>query len=253
LFLLKKLIGPLLFPHSVFLGLLGIGVLILWFSSKRKLARILVTISAVGFFFLSYPNMWKGLVSEMEDRYPALDTSQTDLSGVRWVVVLGGGGTLTDRLPPTSQLSPPSQARFVEGIRIWKSISEAKLLLSGDSDAAIMQSATSLFGVPPGQVVIDSKSRDTEEQAVVIKGLVGTDRFVLVTSALHMPRSMGLFAKQGLAPIPAPADFLVKHEQRQRSLPGQMFLPNAAGGFRSDLLFHEWLGILWARLRGRIQ
>ena len=251
MFLFKKLVGPLLLPHSVFLVLLGVGVLMLWFSSKRRLSRILVTIAAVGFCLLSYPGVWSGLVGRMESKYPPLDIRRSDLSGIRWIVVLGGGGTMSDSLPATSQLSAPSQARLVEGIRILNSIPQAKLLVSGDSDGLITHGAARILGINPDQIVVEKKARDTEEQAMEIKSLVGQDRFVLVTSALHMPRSMGLFARQGMTPIAAPADFQIKPRQTP-SRPGEILLPTSQGGPIADSLFHEWLGILWAKLNGRI-
>ena len=252
MFLFKKLIGPLLAPYPLFLGLLGLGVLMLWFSSRRRFANILVTIAAAGFFLLSYPALWDGTIHSMESRHPPLAMRQTDLSGVQWVVVLGGGGIMTDSLPATSELSSPSLARLVEGIRIQKSIPHARLLVSGDSDGVMSREAAQMLGVDPAQIVLESKARDTEEQAMEIKSLVGNDRFVLVTSALHMLRSMGLFAKQGMTPIPAPADFFIKPRQHSRSRPGERFLPTSDGGPKADALFHEWLGIVWAKLNGRI-
>src|SRR5262245_21825398 len=134
MFLFKKLVGPLLLPHNVFLVLLGVGVLMLWFSTKRRLSKTLVTLAAVGFCLLSYPGLWSGLAGRMESKYPPLDIHRSDLSEIRWIVVLGGGGVMSDSLPATSQLSAPSQARLVEGIRILNSIPQAKLLVSGDSD-----------------------------------------------------------------------------------------------------------------------
>ena len=76
------------------------------------------------------------------------------------------------------------------------------------------------------------------------------DRFILVTSAIHMPRAMGLFANQGLAPIPAPADFLVKRGRLSYD-PG-MFYPKSGGVVEAESLIRESLGILWAKLRGRM-
>jgi len=256
MFLFKKIVGPLLFPHAIFLALLGIGVLLLWFSSKRRLAKILVTIAACGFLALSYPGTWRGAVVGMESRYPPLDIGRPDLAGIGWVVVLGGGGNFNASLPATSQMSPPSEARLVEGIRIQKSLPDAKLLVSGgsevpgESDALMMQDAARILGVSPQQIVIENTARDTPQQAEEIKRFVGSDRFILVTSALHMTRAMALFAKQGLAPIPAPADFYIK--RRYASFNAETFLPTSSGGPRADALFHEWLGILWEKLRGRI-
>ena len=67
-----------------------------------------------------------------------------------------------------------------------------------------------LLGVKPQDIVLESDSRDTADEAEIIAKMIGRERFILVTSAAHMPRSMALFKKRGLQPIPAPTDFLVR-------------------------------------------
>jgi uncharacterized SAM-binding protein YcdF (DUF218 family) len=248
MFLIKKILGALLLPHAIFLVLLVTGVLMLWFSAKRVVSKVLVTFAAMGFFFLSYPVTWDAAIERMENRYPPLDIRHTDLSGVRWVVVFGGGGRVDEHLPSTSQMSLISQARLVEGIRIWNTIPQAKFLVSGDTDALILQDSARILGVNPQQIVVDSISRDTEQQALEIKKIVGSDRMVLVTSALHMTRSMALFAKKGMTPIPAPTDFFIKGPQPIT----EIILPSSTGGTKAASLLHECLGILWAKLRHRI-
>jgi uncharacterized SAM-binding protein YcdF (DUF218 family) len=255
-FFFKKLVGPLLFPHSVLLALLGAGVLILWLGSRQRLGRKLVTIAAAGFFMLSYPVMWGGVMDWMDGNYPPLNLDQADLKGVDWVVVLGGGGASSSILPATAQLSAPSLARLVEGIRIHKALPEAKLLVSGGpglrkySDALTMQEAARILGVDPQKIVVEGKARDTEEEAVEIKGFVGNDRFVMITSAVHMPRAMALFAKQGMSPIAAPTDFYFGKGNNLSIL--DLILPTSAGAARIDAVFREFLGTTWSRLRGRI-
>jgi uncharacterized SAM-binding protein YcdF (DUF218 family) len=255
-FFFKKLVGPLLFPHAILLGLLGAGVLLLWLSSRQRLARKLITIAAGGFFLMSYPMIWGGVVGWMENGYPPLDLQRLDLKGIGWIVVLGGGGSLSPALPSTGQLSAPSLARLVEGIRIIKAIPDAKLLVSGGpglrqySDALTMQDAARILGVNPQQIVPEGKARDTEEEAVEIQRFVGSNRFIMVTSAVHMPRAMSLFAKQGMTPVPAPTDFYSRNGGNASIL--DIVLPTSSGGPRADAVFREFLGMVWVKLRGRI-
>src|SRR2546430_1662987 len=122
MFQLKKILGALLMPHTVFLALLGMGVLMLWFSSKRRLAQTIVTIAALGFFLLSYSGWWNFLVDRMEYQYPVLDSNRKDLEAIHWIVVFGGGGVKGESLPANSQLSPAGLARLTEGIRISRII-----------------------------------------------------------------------------------------------------------------------------------
>ena len=81
------------------------------------------------------------------------------------------------------------------------------------------------------------------------KKIVGDNKFILVTTASHMPRSMALFKKLGMQPIPAPTDHAMK--RRQGIHPG-VFFPNSGKIRNAELVFHEYLGLAWAKLRGQI-
>jgi uncharacterized SAM-binding protein YcdF (DUF218 family) len=98
-------------------------------------------------------------------------------------------------------------------------------------------------------VILESLSKDTKDEARLIKNIVGNDRFVLVTSASHMPRSMALFKKLGMQPIPAPTDYWVKERQ---GISPAMFFPSSNGLRKAERAFYEYLGLAWANLRGQI-
>jgi uncharacterized SAM-binding protein YcdF (DUF218 family) len=83
----------------------------------------------------------------------------------------------------------------------------------------------------------------------MIAKMIGRERFILVTSAAHMPRSMALFRKRGLEPIPAPADF--RAPETQSSGPSRFF-PGAGALGQTQTALHEYLGLAWAWLRGEI-
>jgi len=78
---------------------------------------------------------------------------------------------------------------------------------------------------------------------------VGNEKFILVTSASHMPRSMALFEKLDMQPIPAPTDYGVR--KRQGVSPG-MFFPSADNLRKAEKAFHEYLGLAWGKIRGQI-
>ena len=94
---------------------------------------------------------------------------------------------------------------------------------------------------------IEPLSRDTKDEARLMQKIVGRDRFVLVTSAAHMPRSMALFAKRGMRPVPAPTEYLAAESRGPAR-----FFPSADGLERAERAFHEYLGLAWAKLRGQI-
>ena len=76
-----------------------------------------------------------------------------------------------------------------------------------------------------------------------MKGLVGSEPFILVTSASHMPRSMVLFKSLGLNPIPAPTDF---HKAKFR---GFFVLPRFDAFDQSQRAMYEYIGMLWVKIR----
>ena len=112
-----------------------------------------------------------------------------------------------------------------------------------------MRSGPILSGVLKADRLLEPSSKDTKDQARLIKEIVGKDSFVMVTSAAHMPRSMALFEKQRMKPIPAPTGYGVK--QRERPSPG-MFLPSAHALLKAEVAVYEYLGMVWAKIRGEM-
>jgi len=99
------------------------------------------------------------------------------------------------------------------------------------------------------ELVLESESKDTKDQAALIKKIIGNDRFILVTSASHMARSMALFQSKGMNPIPAPIGYRVK--KREKISPA-MFFPSSKGIDKMEQVVYEYIGTVWARLRGQI-
>ncbi|MFH1952213.1 MAG: envelope biogenesis factor ElyC, partial [Pseudomonadota bacterium] len=218
MFLFKKIVGPLLLPVSVGLEVMLLGLFFLWFTRKQKAGKIIVTIGVGLFAVLGFSEFSDSLLRPLEYQYPpVLDSG--NIAGVKWVVILGGGHTSDPKLPVTSQIEEGTLARLVEGIRLHKMVPGSKLILSGGAafepvpNAKIMADVALILGVDESDIMLESESRDTKDEARLIKEMVGNERFVLVTSASHMPRSMALFRKQGMEPIPAPTGHWVKERQ----------------------------------------
>jgi uncharacterized SAM-binding protein YcdF (DUF218 family) len=116
-------------------------------------------------------------------------------------------------------------------------------------EAQIMAGLAHELGVNENDILIESKSKDTEDEAHFIKPIVNKDRFILVTSASHMPRSMAIFRKLGMNPVPAPTGHKVRNSQTLNPL---LFFPKAENLLKSESGMHEYLGMVWAKLRGQI-
>jgi len=254
MFLFKKIVAPLFFPVPLCLEILLLGLILLWFTKKQKAGKIVVSIGVGLTMIFSFGTFQDILLRSLENKYPPLINLQK-VDDVKWVVVLGGGHTSDPELPVTDQISKSSLSRLVEGIRIHRNLPVSKLILSGGGgfdpvpNARIMADVASVLGVNETDMILEPDSKDTKDEAVLIQKIVGNEKLILVTSASHMPRSMALFKKRGMQPIPAPTDHTIK--RRQRISPG-VFFP-ASGNIRNaERVFYEYLGLAWAKLRGQI-
>jgi uncharacterized SAM-binding protein YcdF (DUF218 family) len=244
MFLFKKLVGTLLTPLSLCLVLLLAGLALLWGTGRHKTGKILVGIGTLLLILASYPYLPQALLSPLEQSYlPLVSFDQMQSPGqvqepIKWIVVLGG-----------------DMDRTLEGLRLFRLLPGVKIIITGGpifgSRVGAMYSARICLnlGIKPEVMVLETGARDTEDEARLVRGIVGQDRLILVTSAFHMPRAMALFKKQGLDPVPAPTGFLLGDTFH---LNPWLFLPSAENLRNTELAVHEYLGLAWAWLRGKI-
>ena len=254
MFLIKKILSPLFFPTTLILGTLLLGLFLVSLTRRRRTGKIFVLIGVLLLGMLSYDGVSDRLLRPLEYQYPPL-LSLENIQNVKWIVVLGGGHSSDPKLPITSQISQNSLVRLVEGIRIHNRLPKSKVILSGGSvfekisNAQVLAEVAIAIGVKKQDLILEDVSKDTEDEARFIQQIVGQEQFILVTSASHMPRSIALFKRLGMHPIPAPTDHLVK--ECQKISPG-MFYPSANGLCKAERAFYEYLGLAWAKLRGAI-
>ncbi len=254
MYLLKKIIAPFFLPVPLCLEILLFGLFMLWFTRKQRVGKYLVTIGVILLILLSYTFVSRPFLKPLEYKYDSL-IDLKNYFDIEFVVVLGGGHETDPKVPITSQLTNASLVRLVEGIRIHNMLPESKLILSGGKgsdpvpNAKVMSDAAMVLGVDMSDVILESISRDTKDEARLVNEIVGENKFILVTSASHMPRSIALFRKLGMFPIPAPTDYWVK-ESKGGIIPG-MFFPSSGGLRMVERVFYEYLGLAWARLRGQ--
>ena len=254
MFLFKKIVAPLFFPLSLCLEMLLAGIFLLWFTRRQKTGKIIVSMGVVVLIALSYGAASETLLRPLEYKYPPM-TDVSVVLDIEWVVVLSGGSSSDTNLPITGRLSHASLVRLVEGIRIHRKLPKSKLILSGGgafntvAEAQKMADVAVILGVDSKDLILESESKDTKDQARLIHKIVGSNRFVLVTSASHMPRSMALFEKRGMRPTPAPIGHRIT--ERQKITPA-MFFPGAGRIEKVERAFYEYLGLVWAKFRGQI-
>jgi uncharacterized SAM-binding protein YcdF (DUF218 family) len=250
-FVLSKIFGFLAMPSNllVLLGVVGLAL------TRTRLARIgrrlaaatLILLALVG--ILPFGNV---LIEPLEDRFPPWDASRGAPTGI---VVLGGAldpdfvaargapdlNEAAERLTVIPQL-----AKRYPLARIVYSGGNARPFLDaavrGGSEAEYAGALIESFGVPNGRLTVEGRSRNTVENAIYSKALAAPqlgERWLLVTSAYHMPRAMGAFRKAGFEVEAYPVDY------RTRGVEDLLSFDDAASGLRrTDTAAHEWVGLL---------
>jgi len=252
MFLIKKFLTPLFYSLTVTVILLVIGIFLLLFTRRQKAGKILTAAGVLLILVLSIGPLPDMMLKPLEDRYPPLMLKTDGAPNVKWVVVLGGGVRTEPGLSLADRIAPNALVRLVEGIGIHRRLPGSKLILSGGSlygseqEAKVMETIAVTMKVPPEAIVLESKSRDTEEQTRLVCAIVGKEPFILVTSAFHMSRTMALFRRNGTLPIAAPVNRMTAVN---KGLYPSLFYPSAGGFSKADIAIHEYLGIGWLWLK----
>lgn len=241
MFYVKKLISQFLYPMPLNLTLIGIGLYLLWATTRQKAGKIIISV-AFGLLTIQSYGVLDNLLELLEQRYPCYRIHD---SSAEYIVVLGGGRAADDRLSITHQLSQAAIARLMEGIRIYTHQPGSKLVFSGEKTGEAMAKSAVALGVNEHDIIFDNHAKDTREEAETISKLIGKKPVILVTSASHLERAMGLFKAYGMVPYPAPADF---HIRKDPEIFVTDFFPKTIRLLRAEIAIHEYAGIAWNKI-----
>jgi len=253
LFVTKKVVSGLLNPVNTSLLLVVVGV-VWWRRRPQKKAGCLIVLLGCLYVLVSSLSVTSyGLISSVEALAgPPASSGDLSRQGVKFIVVLGGG-IRAGNVNPAGVASCDSLERLVEALRLWRQIPGSKLILSGGAYStkvvttgeAMAQVAREL-GVPEDAMILETRSWDTQDEAALLKPLLGSRPFALVTSASHMHRSLLTFRRLGMKPVPAPADFYA----RQFVVDFESFIPASQYLLLTQKALHELLGTCWLLLKG---
>jgi uncharacterized SAM-binding protein YcdF (DUF218 family) len=252
-FFLSKTLGILLLPVNF---LIGAGVFGAVASATRSavLGRRLLVASVVFLAICGFSPLGNWLLYPLEQRFPPWDAARGAPDGI---IVLGGSidpelsaatGRAVLRHSADRLVAAAALARQYPNARIVFSGGNANLVL--DDTAKEADYAISVFeslGIARERLTMERRSRNTGENAEFSKAIAnpkGGERWLLVTSAFHMPRSVGLFRKAGFAVEPYPVDWRVGGPAGLLR-----FSPILVEGLeRTDLAVREWAGLIayWA-------
>jgi uncharacterized SAM-binding protein YcdF (DUF218 family) len=243
--LLKDFLRPS--DISCVLALLTPGTIMLFVPGLARFGRRWLAAVVLLYLFLSSDLGAGVLARTLDGRYQPI-TSAAQAPGVHVVVLLGSGSiNLRASSRQLSVVSMGAGLRVLEAARLSDLLGGATVIASGgvtERDSAAAPESDALrralidVGVPADRIVLESESKNTHDEAVVIKRMLaerGVSDFVLVTSPLHMRRSMLTFEHEGMHPIASPSQLTT-----DRSAPRSRLAPNDLSLTISDGVVYEW-------------
>lgn len=254
---LSKLLPIFIYPLGLSCLLLILTFILIW-KKRSRLALIPITLTFLILFLGSSSWVSNAIVESLEFQY----ITQGDLPTADAIVVLGGA--TESALPPRPWIEIREEGdRVLYAGKLYRDRKAPRLILSGGrvdwrpsntSEAEDMAILLETMGVPRSAMLLESRSLNTRENAVYSQEIMKTEKIqkiLLVTSALHMPRSMLIFKKLGIDAIPAPTDY-TSVLSSQLTLEATILdtLPDADQMRRTSRALKEYIGILVYRLRG---
>jgi uncharacterized SAM-binding protein YcdF (DUF218 family) len=248
-----------LHAHVFLYGALALGIVGLWRTRPAIPRRRLlwVTIPFVLLSILCMPLVCYFFLGSLEWAYPPLTKRPPDVEAI---VVLAGYVRPPDELVPEPELGMNTYYRVQRASELYHEGKPCPIVVSGGSVqrgapgpscAEAMRARLLKLGVPSADIILEDRSQSTYENALECAQILRERRFtqvVLVTDATHLMRSELCFRKLGLDVIPCGSAY------RATALNPTLadFVPDPADFEVIDLVIHEWVGLAWYWLRGRI-
>ncbi len=254
-FVLSKVLGFFAIPSNLIMSIGLLGVLLLctrFVSAGRRLVVACVLLLAI----LGYSPIGNTLMLLLEQRFPAWDTTHGAPDGI---IVLGGAISPDVSAARNDVALNEAAERMTVVARLARRYPQARILFTGGDAALIFRDAAEAafvaplwesFGIAPDRIVVEDQSRNTVENAVFSKLIAqpkAGERWLLVTSAYHMPRAMGVFRAAGFAVEAYPADWRTRGPKDAL----RPFLSLGDGLRRTDTAAREWVGLAVYWLTGR--
>ena len=257
---LSKLLPLFLYPLGLACLLMLVALVTLWKRPRWAAAPIALALIVL----LVGSNAWvsRSLVRSLEWQ----NIPSAELPNAEAIVVLGGATKPAFPPRPSVDLSEEGD-RLLYGAQLYQQKKAPIIIVaggridwrgSGPSESADMAAILTQIGVPTEAILQEPLSLNTYENAVNVRKILdarGIRRVLLVTSAMHMPRSLLIFKRQGIAAIPAPTDFYVTDnelEEPQNSPQATLLnlIPDAKQLDNFTRALKEYIGIIVYRLRG---
>lgn len=253
-FIVSKLFAFALTPSNL-IGIIALLGLFAGFLRRALLGKSLFVASALLFAIGAWSPLGPTLLGLLENRFPVPEVE----GRIDGIIMLGGAiDTHITHARQSATLTDAGE-RVTETAKLALRFPDAKIILSGGSDhlvstesvteSAVARDILASIGVGSARIAIEERSRNTCENAIESRKLANPangSRWVMVTSASHMPRAVACFRRAGFEVIPYPVDYRTEG-------PADYLRPvrKASEGLAAvDLAAHEWTGLISYRLFG---
>jgi uncharacterized SAM-binding protein YcdF (DUF218 family) len=248
LYLFSKAFWLVAQPGNLLVALLAIGALLL-FTGWRGFGRFLIVLVALVSVVIALVPVGRWALEPLEDRFPPLTSLPAKVDGI---VMLGGAvSTVLSEARGQPQVNEHAE-RFIAFADLARRYPNAKLVFTGGGpvlrggtyrEADASREVMAWLGMDVSRVIFERESRNTYENVVNAKAMVHPapgEIWLLVTSAFHMPRAVGIFRAQGWPVLPDPVDYLTGGGPDDPAASAD-YLQNLG---QSSLALKEWLGLL---------
>jgi uncharacterized SAM-binding protein YcdF (DUF218 family) len=251
-FVLSKAVGFFSVPSNVIASLSLVGLVLMVF--RRRSGAIVSAVASIALVTAALSPLGNMLLTPQEQRFPEMKFPDQGIDGI---IVLGGSyDSQSHGYLSTIVLEEDTEPMAVM-VELARRYPKAQIIFSGGTDpsnpgpseAAIVKQYFVSFGIAADRILIEERSLTTEENARFTANLIHptpSSRWLLVTSAYHMPRAVGTFRKAGFN-VSAFSVGLRTHGWQDMWRPASTAADNLR---RVDIAVHEWLGLLFYRLSG---
>jgi uncharacterized SAM-binding protein YcdF (DUF218 family) len=254
-FYISKALWLIAQPASLILLLLLVAF-VFGFGRRRGLSQLCVAIAAAILFACAFTSLGYLALRPLEETFPR-PAPPADVAGI---IVLGGGMDGEINAIRHGYELNRSGDRFVEALRLAQAYPQARILVSGGSGMMFPEGDTeaqagarffAALGIDPARIIEEGGSRNTEENAQLTRETLDPkpgETWLLVTSAFHMPRSVGLFRKAGFDVVPWPTDYFTTGTDG----PGLRLDQPSENFSVATRAMREWVGLLAYWITGKI-
>jgi uncharacterized SAM-binding protein YcdF (DUF218 family) len=241
-------------PARAVPGLVIVGALLLW-TRWRRLGRTVVTLGALMLFAVATLPLARWIAAPLEHRYAPFDPAS--FASVDGIIVLGAGAAVTSKLTALPVVEASGE-RLLKLMELGERYPRAVLVFTGGgtprpndarTEAEIARDDLAALHFDVSRLVLEDQSLNTYENAVFTKRLVKPqpgETWLLITSGIHMPRSIGAFEGEGWDVIPVPVEYLYP-----RGAEFELTFDPVRRFIALSRIVHEWIGLVAYRVLGR--